>query len=289
LTTATLAQSILNGLMAGWIYVLVALGLTLVLSIMGIVNLAHGEIYMFGAYGAYYFCVIAGLNFLLALVISTLLIGLLGIALERIFFRPFRHGEFLTTIIMATGLMLILQTTAVISFGGSPKVVITPFPGVITIAGVTLSWERLIIILVSIILVAALFYLIHRTKIGQAMVAVSQDLDAAALQGINIDHVSSVAMFLGCGLAAAAGALMGAIFGLSPTMGGFALMKGIAVIILGGLGSIPGAVIGGLILGLIDGIIPPLLSSHMASLVGFVAIILILLFRPRGIMGHESP
>jgi branched-chain amino acid transport system permease protein len=289
LTTATLAQSILNGLMAGWIYVLVALGLTLVLSIMGIVNLAHGEIYMFGAYGAYYFCVVAGLNFLLALVISTLLIGLLGIAIERIFFRPFRHGEFLTTVIMATGLMLILQTTAVISFGGSPKVVTTPFPGVITIAGVTLSWERLIIILVSIILVAALFYLIHRTKIGQAMVAVSQDLDAAALQGINIDRVSSVAMFLGCGLAAAAGALMGAIFGLSPTMGGFALMKGIAVIILGGLGSIPGAVIGGLILGFIDGIIPPLLSSHMASLVGFVAIILILLFRPRGIMGHESP
>jgi branched-chain amino acid transport system permease protein len=273
--------------MAGWIYVLVALGLTLVLSIMSIVNLAHGELYMWGAYCTYFFCIVAGLNFFLALSISTLVIGLLGIAIERVFFRPFRRGDFLPTVIMATGLMLILQTAAVVGFGSSTKVIPSPLPGVITIGGATISWERFVIILVSIILVAALFFLIRRTKIGQAMVAVSEDLDAAALQGINIDMVSSVAMFLGCALAAAAGALMGAVFGLSPAMGGFALMKGIAVIILGGLGSIAGAVVGGLIIGLIDGIVPTLLSTHMASLLGFVAIILILLCRPQGIMGHE--
>ncbi|MFO7773753.1 MAG: branched-chain amino acid ABC transporter permease [Dehalococcoidia bacterium] len=287
MTEVPVAQIILNGLMSGAIYVLVALGLTLVLSIMGIVNLAHGELYVFGAYGAYYFCVVAGLNFLLALFISTLLVGLLGIGIEKIFFRPFRQGNFLPAVIMATGLMLILQTTTVVTFGGSTKVIVTPFPGVITVAGTTISRERLVIILVAIVLVATLLFLMRRTKIGQAMVAVSQDLDAAALQGISVDQVSSVAMFLGCALAAAAGALMGAVFGLSPAMGGFALMKGIAVIILGGLGSIPGAVIGGLILGLIDGIVPALLSTQMASLVGFVAIILILVFRPQGIMGRE--
>jgi branched-chain amino acid transport system permease protein len=284
-----LAQSILNGLTAAWIYILVALGLTLVLSIMGIINLAHGEIYTLGGYVTYYLCADAGLNFLLALILATFLVGGLGIVLERLFFRPFRHGEFMRAVVMAIGLMLILQTIVVISFGGTAKVLISPFPGVITIAGVTLSWERLVVILVSIIFVAALFFLIHRTKIGQAMVAVSQDVDAAALQGINADHISSLAMFLGCGLAAAAGALMGTVFSLYTSMGSFALMKGIAVIILGGLGSIPGAVIGGLILGLIDGVVPPLLTSQMASLIGFMAIIIILLFRPQGILGHESP
>ena len=282
----TLAQSILNGLMAGWIYILVALGLTLVLSIVGIVNLAHGEIYMLGAYGAYYFLVSAGLNFFLALIISALLVGLLGIALERFFFRPFR-GQLERALIIALGLILVLQTTAIVSFGGITKVIASPFPGVVTVGGVTLSWERLMVILVGMVLVSVLILFIQRTKMGQAMLAVSQDLDAAALQGISVNRVSSIAMFLGCALAAAAGALMGAIFSLNPFMGGFALMKGIAVIVLGGLGSIPGAVIGGLIIGLIDGIVPPLLTSQMASMIGFVVIILILLFRPQGLMGHE--
>ena len=119
------------------------------------------------------------------------------------------------------------------------------------------------------------------------MLAISQEREGAALQGMNIDRISGVAMFLGCGLAAIAGALIGALFSITPTMGSFALMKGIAVIILGGLGSISGAAVGGLILGLIDGIIPALTTSHIAGLIGFGAIILILLFRPQGIMGHE--
>jgi branched-chain amino acid transport system permease protein len=118
------------------------------------------------------------------------------------------------------------------------------------------------------------------------MLAISQDRDGAALQGINIDGISAVAMFLGCGLAAIAGALVGALFSMSPTMGSFALMKGIAVIVLGGLGSIPGAVIGGLIIGLIDGIMPVLTTSHIAGLIGFAAIVMILIFRPQGISGH---
>jgi branched-chain amino acid transport system permease protein len=282
------SQIILNGLMSGCIYILVALGLTLVLSIMGIVQLAHGEIYMLGAYAVYYFCVGLGLHYLLALVISTLLIGGVGILIEKIFYRPFRHGDFVPTVIMALGIMLLLQTTAVVAFGGSTKVVITPFPGVIKVAGATLSWERLIVILISIIFVAGLFLFLHRTKIGQAMRAVSQDKDAAALQGISADHSSSIAMFLGCALAAVAGGLMGAIFNLSPSMGSYALMKAIAVIILGGLGSLGGSVFGGLILGFTDSIVPPILSVQMASMIGFIVIILILLFRPQGIMGHPS-
>ncbi len=120
------------------------------------------------------------------------------------------------------------------------------------------------------------------------MLAISQERDGAALQGINIDTISAIAMFMGCGLAAIAGGLIGSLFSISPTMGSFALMKGIAVIILGGLGSISGAVVGGLILGLIDGVLPALTTTHIAGLVGFAVIIIILLFRPQGISGHEG-
>jgi len=282
-----LAQSLLNGLMAGWIYVLVALGLTMVLSIVGIIQLAHGEVYMFGGYGVYVLCIVANLDFFLGLVLSTLLVGLLGPVMEKCFFRPFRGAEWLRGVMMATALLLILRTVAVIIFGSYVRVIPNPLPGVITIGGVSLSIQRSIAILLSVVLVSALFLFIHRTKIGQAMVAVSEDVEAAALQGINVDRISSLAMFLGSALAAGAGALMGVIFGLSPFMGDFALAKGIAVIVLGGLGSISGAVIGGLILGLIDGLVPPLLSTHVASIIGFAGVILILIFRPHGILGHE--
>jgi branched-chain amino acid transport system permease protein len=272
--------------MSAGIYILVALGLTLVLSMLGIVQLAHGEVYMLGAYGVYYLCAVAGLEFFMALVISTLLVGGLGVALEKVFFRPLR-GHMERALIISIGLILFLQTAVFVSAGGVPKASPSPFSGVINISGIVITWERLVVVIIAFGLVAALFLLIRKSKTGQAMVAVSQDRQAAALQGINIDHISSIAMFLGSALAAVAGGLVGAMFSLTPGMGGFALMKGIAVIILGGLGSIPGAVIGGLIIGLTDGIVPLWLTTHIANMIGFVMIILILVFRPQGLLGHE--
>jgi len=286
--SALVAQIVLNGLMSASIYILVAIGLTLVLSMTGIVQLAHGEIYMLGAYGTYYFCTVLGLHYLLALLISVLIVGLAGIPLEKIFFRPFRGQDFMPSVIIAVAIMIMLQTTAIVSFGGSIKVVTTPFRGVVTVAGAAVSWERLLVIAISVVFVGGLFLLLHRTKMGLAMLALSQDIRGAALQGISADRVSSTAMFIGCALAGVAGGLMGAIFNLSPTMGSFALMKGIAVIILGGMGSLTGVVIGGLVLGLIDGIVPPLLNPQMGSLIGFICIILILVFRPQGIMGRPG-
>lgn len=286
MTIALLAQSILNGLAAGWIYILVALGLTLVFGIMNIVQFAHGEIYMLGAYCSYFLIKLYGFSFWEALPLSALLVGLLGIVLERFFFRPFR-GRFEPSIIVAVGLMLLLQTIAVVGFGTDTKSMGGIIPGVLKVSGVTLSWDRLIAILVGIILVAALFLLIKKTKTGQAMVAISQDIYAASLQGIDVNRISAFAMVIGCALAAIAGSLMGSIFSTSPFMGTSAITKGIAVIILGGLGSIPGAVVGGFILGLIDGLIPPLLSSTMAGIVGFGVIIIVLILRPRGLFGHE--
>jgi branched-chain amino acid transport system permease protein len=281
-----LAQGIVNGLMSAGIYVLVALGLTLVLSMLGIVQLAHGEVYMLGAYGVYYLCAMSGFNFFVALAISTLLVGGLGIVLERVFFRPLR-GHVERAVVVSIGLILFLQTVVFVGAGGVPKSSPSPFSGAIHISGIVITWERLVVVIIAFGLVAALFLLISKSRIGQAMVAVSQDRQAAALQGINIDHISSIAMFLGSALAAVAGGLVGAIFSLTPGMGGFALMKGIAVIVIGGLGSISGAIIGGLILGSIDGIVSLWLSTNVANLVGFAMIILILVFRPQGLFGHE--
>jgi branched-chain amino acid transport system permease protein len=286
MSAAALLQSILNGLALSGIYILVALGLALVLSIMGIVQVSHGEIYMIGAYIVFYIIAILGGNFFLALVLSTLLVGCLGILLERFCFRPFR-GQPDRAFTVSIALILILQNVVLSLAGGNPRTYASPFTGVLNIFSVAIAWKRLMIVLVGLVLLVALFLFIRITKTGQAMLAISQEREGAALQGMNIDRISAVAMFLGCGLAAIAGALIGSLFSITPTMGSFALMKGIAVIILGGLGSISGAAVGGLILGLIDGIVPALTTSHIAGLIGFGAIILILLFRPQGIMGHE--
>jgi branched-chain amino acid transport system permease protein len=271
------------------IYILISLGLTLALSIVGIVQLAHGEIYMLGAFGTYYLAVRLGFHYLLALLLATVLVGGIGILIERVIFRPFRRSEsFWPSVIMATGLMIILQTFANVVFGTSTKVVTTPFPGTLSAFGAVISYERLIIIGISVVCMLGLILMLQKTRMGQAMIAMSQNIQGATLQGISTNYVAAVTMFIGCGLASVAGGLMGSIFNMSPSMGSPVLIKGIAVIILGGLGSLPGVVVGGLILGFVDSIVPPLLSVEMATLIGFIVIVLILVFRPQGIMGRPS-
>jgi branched-chain amino acid transport system permease protein len=289
LSGSQILQAFFNGLTSAGIYVLVALGLTLVLSIMNIVQLAHGEVYMIGAYIVFYFANKLGVNFYAAVVVAIAATGILGILLERVFLRPFRARPD-SAMVLTAGLILVFQNVVLAIATGTPKKSRTPYEGdVVHAAGVTLSVERIVIIVVALVLIAALFTYLRYTKNGQAMEAVSQDREGAALQGISVDRLSAIAMFMGCGLAGIAGALVGSLFSLLPTMGGNVLMKGIAVIILGGLGSIPGTVVGGLIIGLLDGLIPLATTQYAASLIGFVIVILILLFRPQGLWGHESP
>jgi branched-chain amino acid transport system permease protein len=282
----TIWQGIFNGLVMGWIYVLVALGLTIVFSIMRIVQFAHGEIYMLGAYCTYWIAVVLGLNVFVALLLAALVMGLVGVILEKLLFRRFR-GQIEGSIIVAIGLILLLQTIAAIGFGTQDKWIPTTIPGVLNIWNIKIPWERALSVIAGIILVLVLFLFIRRTKMGQAMIATSQDIEAATLQGIDVNRVSMVSMAIGCALAAIAGGLMGAIFGVQPVMGSYAMEKGIAVIILGGLGSIWGAVIGGLLLGLIDGLIPLGSNTTVASIIGFSIIVLILIVKPQGFLGHE--
>jgi len=280
------SQGIFNGLILGWMYVLVALGLTIVFSILRIVQFSHGEIYMLGAYCTYYVAVVLGLNIFASLAVAAIILALIGVVLERLVFRHFR-GNHQNGMIAAIGLIIFFQTVATVGFGTDSKWIPSTIPGTLQIGSTQVPWDRAISVIIGIVLVFLLYLFIRLTKMGQAMVALSQDPEAATLQGININRISALSMAIGCALAAVAGGLMGPIFQVTPSMGMFAMSKGIAVIILGGLGSVWGAVIGGLVLGLIDGLVPLGANTTVASIVGFILIMLILVVRPHGLMGHD--
>jgi len=281
-----LYQGIFNGLASGLIYILVALGLTLLFSIMGILNFAHGEIYMLGAYVVYYACVGAHINFFWSLLLSAFALGIVGILLERFMFRPIR-GDLEPAVLACIGLTVLLQTVAVIAFGTYLKYIPSIFPGILKLGGLRLSKDRLLVMGIALVFTSALLFVISKTKTGKAMLAISHDAEAAALQGINVNRISALTMGIGCALAAVAGGLMGSLLQLAPYMGTFAMTKGIAVIILGGIGSVPGAVIGGFILGLVDGLAPLFTSGTIAAIIGFSVIVLILLIKPKGLLGHD--
>lgn len=281
-----LYQGIFNGLASGLIYILVALGLTLLFSILGILNFAHGEIYMLGAYVVYYACVGAHINFFWSLLLSAFALGIFGILLERSVFRRIR-GDMEPAVLACIGLTVLLQTVAVIAFGTYLKYIPSIFPGILKLGGLRLSKDRLLVMGIALVFTTALLLVINKTKIGKAMLAISHDAEAAALQGINVNRISALTMGIGCALAAVAGGLMGSLLQLAPYMGTFAMTKGIAVIILGGIGSVPGAVIGGFILGLVDGLAPLFTSGTIAAIIGFSVIVLILLIKPKGLLGHD--
>jgi len=275
----------MNALTVGLVYMLVALGLTLIFGIMDILNFAHGEIYMLGAFSTYYFCVVYGLNYFVALFLSIVLIGLLGVVIDKFLLKPVKR-ELLPSAIVTLGLLMVLQSFAMICFGADEKAVPFPISGIVTIFGVRISATRLMVSLLCIGLVAALFLFIKYTKTGQSMLAIAQDKEIAVSLGINAERTSSLCMAIGCALAAAAGALMGPLLSVHPHMGMSPILKSFIIVVLGGLGSIMGAVISALILGFIDSFVTFFYDASMASILGFTIVILILLIRPAGLMGH---
>lgn len=280
-------QGIINGLGMGWIYVLMALGLSLIFSILNIAQLAHGELYMLGAYLAYYFAVTLGVDLIITALICMVIMAAIGILLERFFFRPVSKGPFLAPIVVSLGLTLILQGSVVEIFGVFPRTIPRLAQGSISVAGNAIPLDRLVAISVGVALVVLLYLFLKKTKYGLAIVACAQDINSARLQGVSADTVSSLVMAGGCALAAIAGVLAGALFRVSPTMGFIPMLKGLIIIVIGGLGSLPGAIIGGLLLGLIDGLVPIILNPAAASIMPLIIVIFIILLRPRGLFGHE--
>lgn len=284
-----LFQGLLNGIMLGLNYALIALGLSLIFGIMGIVNFAHGEMYMLGGFVAYYFFGKFGLNYVVTILLSVLLVAMVGIALEKFIFRPLtaRPKEALTTLIAAVGLAWVFQMLAVIFFGELDRTVPSAFKGIIRMGGVVITKERLAAIIIGVCLVMVVNVFLLRTKIGQAIRAVAQDKEAAALQGIHVTRISMLTFGIGCGLAAGAGALVAPIFGVNPFLGGEVILKAFLVVILGGMGSIPGAMLGGLVLGIVESFASLFFSVPSVSVLTFCLIIVILIARPQGLLGHE--
>jgi branched-chain amino acid transport system permease protein len=279
-----LVQALLNGFGLAVVYILVALGLTLIFSILEVINFAHGEFYMLGGFAAYYLSAVGGLNYVATLVLAMLLVGLAGVVAERLVFRHLR-GKTLNAFIVSLGLLWVLQATAQLSFGVLDKSVPSAVSGIVRLGGVIVSRERMFVILTAVALIVGLYLFLKFTRTGQAMRAVAQDAEAAALQGVNIELTSALGFGIGCALAGAAGALLAPIFAVSPTMGALPVVKAFIIIIVGGMGSLPGAVLGGLLLGAVEGVGTLFMSSAAVNILGFLMVIAILLLRPRGLLG----
>ena len=287
MTASLLVQSAIIGLSIGSIYILMALGLTLMFGMMHIINFAHGAVYMLGAFVVYYVFFQAGAPYVAAFVLAMVLLGAFGYFVERTIYRPIKGG-IEPTLVALLALTTFLQAAGYPVFGQLDKHVPPVFEGTRNILGVMISIERLMIIPVAGALVIGLYLFINKTRLGGAMRAIEQDKEAASLQGVNVDRINGLAFAVGFALAAAAGALMAPIFKLDPMMGEQPLLKAFIIIILGGLGSIPGAILGGLMLGLIDSIVATALGAEPAFLLSFVFIILVLLFKPTGLFGHAQ-
>jgi len=282
-------QVIANSIMLSLLFVLFALGLSLIFGIMHIINFAHGEVYMLGAYGAWLFTNVLNMNFFLGMGLSMLAVGLLWVILERLILKPFR-GNLLSAAIVTLGLLWIFQATMLVTAGRENQSVNFPqwAQGTVSLGGATLSLERISTMVVGVILTVALLLFLSKTKAGRAMRAAAQNPDAARLMGVNIDRVSSLAIGIGCALAAAGGALAGGLFYVNPYMGGPQLLTGFVIIIIGGLGSIPGTIVAAFIVGIISSITTTYLGSNIAGMLVFLAAIVVLLIRPKGLLGIEE-
>jgi branched-chain amino acid transport system permease protein len=274
-----------NGLTMGMIYVLIALGLTLLYSIMHIVNFAHGEIYMLGGFVSYFLVTRLGFSYFLSLPMAMVVLFMLGIVLEKLFFSRVR-GNFMHCLLVTLGISLIFQSLGWTFFGTEDVNVPSPISGVIKFGIIFIPKQRLLSALIGLFLVGLLYLLISKTKIGRHMRAIEQDSEAAELFGVNINLVNMVALGIGFALAAVGGALIGAIFVLNPSIGLVPMLKAFVIIIMGGLGSIGGCIVAGLLLGVIDSVIATLLGANLAYAVAFAILILIIIVRPRGFAGH---
>jgi len=261
-----------------------ALGLTLIFGVMDIINFAHGEFYMLGAFFTYIATVKFQMSFFTSLAIAIAVVAILAILIERIVFRPLLHSP-LNVLIVSLAVSIFLQHLSQLSFGPDNYKIPSPALGVFVLGGLYFPKERLVAAGVSILLLFGLYLLIFHTKFGRAMRAVAQDPESAALQGVKISRIYMYSFSIGCGLAAAAGGLIGPIFSANAFMGTLAVVKAFVVIILAGLGSIRGAIIGGLALGVVESFSSTFLGTQYCDMIGFALIILVLIVKPSGLFG----
>jgi branched-chain amino acid transport system permease protein len=284
-----LLQHLLNATVLGGTYALLGIGLTLIFGIMRVVNFTHGELYAFGAYLMYLLVMLVNVNFFLAFFLAVALGATLGSAIEVLLLNRLRGADIDTTMLVMIGAWIVMQNAEQLTWSGVALSINSPFPADPLVLGpVSVSWNRIYVFAVAIVLIVATYYFVNRTRLGKAMRATFQDRDTAALMGIQIDRIHTATFALGSCLAAAAGALLGPVFVVTPTMGDLAASKAFAIVILGGLGNVVGATVGGFILAFAEEIGAGYISSGYRDAMGFVLIILILLMRPTGLFAQKE-
>jgi len=287
--STTLILNLMWGVAIGSIYVLLATGLNLIFGVMKLVNFAHGELLMLGAYVSFSVCTVFGLNAYLAVFVSMGVVALIGVAVERLAFRKVLGSDKLNEIFVSLGLILIFDNIAVLVWGEKSKRIISPFENMsVQLGEVSISYDRLIALAFVAAILIGLVFLIKKTKIGRAMRATSQKSQASMLMGINIEHIYIFTFALGAALAGAAGSLYGIISPFNPYIGALPTIKAFAIIILGGLGSIPGAIIGGLLYGIAEQSAVLFLGGIWRDAVAFSLLIIVLILRPKGLFGEKG-
>lgn len=289
LTPEYVAQLLFNGMTNGSIYVLIALGLTLMFGVFGVPNFAHGQIFMVGAFVAW-ITVQEGLSFWAAIVIAALATAALGIALDRVAFDPVkqRTEQGIPLLLVAFALFELIGVGAEIIWGPGGHGFAIPIDGAIMTSGLILTYDRIFIIGVSIGLIAFVHFLVQRTRFGKAMRAISQDEDKAATLGINHDRVAIITFAIGSALAGVAGAIIGGVYGLNPQMGLEPILIAFVIVVIGGMGSIIGAIVGGYLVGISEALIVGYYQSEFSTIVTFAILYVILVVRPHGLFGESE-
>lgn len=282
-------QQLINGVSLGSIYALIALGYTMIYGIIKLINFAHGDIYMVGAYFGFVATSMLGLSFLPALIFSMVAAAIVGIIIERVAYRPMRNAPRIAILITAIGVSFFLEYGMILIATPQPRTFPAVFEASIyNIGGLIVNSQQIVILVSALVLMAGLTYIVNKTKVGKAMRAVSFDTDAARLMGIDIDRIISMTFALGSALAAAAGVLVGIYYNsIDPLMGMMPGMKAFVAAVLGGIGIIPGAVLGGLIMGVVEAMVSGFFSSTFRDAAAFAILILILLYKPAGLLGKN--
>ncbi|SHE98113.1 amino acid/amide ABC transporter membrane protein 1, HAAT family (TC 3.A.1.4.-) [Atopostipes suicloacalis DSM 15692] len=287
----TLIQQLINGLSLGSVYALVALGYTMVYGIINLLNFAHGDVYMVGAFVGYYIITNFNLGFLPTLILTMLITGILGLVIYQVAYRPLRNSTRIASLITAIGMSYLLQNGMIYIAGPQTR----SFPQIINnqlykFGAIQISTMQLLMLATTILLMIALQLIVQQTKFGKAMRAVSNDPEAAQLMGINSNQVISFTFFLGSMLAGAGGMLVGMYYNtITPTMGAGPGLKAFIAAVVGGIGSVPGAMLGGYLIGITEVMISAFGNSMIRDAVVYLILIIILLVRPSGILGKYEP
>lgn len=286
---ATVILTLIWGVAIGCVYILLATGLNLIFGVMKLVNFAHGQLLMIGAFLTYSVAVYAGLNVYLAILGAMGMVAALGIAVERLTFRQVLGTDKLNEIFVSLGLIYIFENIAVLAWGDKSKQITSPLTGLsLNLGSMYISYDRLSAMVIVAVILLGLSLLVGKTKIGLAMRATSQRSGTAMLMGVNVNKVYVFTFAVGAALAAAAGALYGIILPFSYLSGELPTIKAFAIIILGGLGSIPGAIVGGLLYGVAEQLATLFLGPIWADAVAFALLIGVLIVRPTGIFGEKG-